>query len=494
MRRRTPDMALEPVDTRASIAVDLGAESCRVSLLRWVDRRPEITLVHRFANAPREVDGGLHWDLAMIEAGLDDGLRRCAAIAKDGVRSIAVDGWAVDYARVDAGGKALADPFCYRDERTIKAERALHRKIGPERMRELTGVQLLRINTLYQLYADQLQGLPEGRQWLNLPEYILSRWGGARVAEHTNATHTQMVELYQRQWCREIFNAAHLDLAAAPKLVPPGTEIGKLSGPLAELTALRDTVLIAPACHDTASAIAGIPATGNDWAYISSGTWSLVGTVLEQPRNGTAAAEENFTNLGAVGGRICFHKNVNGMWLVRQCIEKWALDGRTFTVQELVAAAERIAKPQGLLDVDDPDLLLAGRMPQRINAQRKRKGFEVLDERPENAPMFASLIFHSLATRYAKVLDRVAFHSGKKLKRLFIVGGASQNDYLNRLTREATGLELFRGSAESSTVGNFAVQMAVLEGSRDAVTGAYAEQVSRWAGLFVATLEQSVMK
>jgi rhamnulokinase len=494
MRRRTPDMALEPVDMRASIAVDLGAESCRVSLVRWVDRRPEITLVHRFANAPREVDGGLHWDLAMIEAGLDDGLRRCAAIAKDGVRSIAVDGWAVDYARVDALGKALADPFCYRDERTIKAERALHRRIGPERMRELTGVQLLRINTLYQLYADQVQGLPEGRQWLNLPEYILSRWGGARVAEHTNATHTQMVELYQRQWCREIFNAAHLDLAAAPKLVPPGTEIGKLSGPLAELTALRDTVLIAPACHDTASAIAGIPATGNDWAYISSGTWSLVGTVLEQPRNGSAAAEENFTNLGAVGGRICFHKNVNGMWLVRQCIEKWALDGRTFTVQELVAAAEKIAKPQGLLDVDDPDLLLAGRMPQRINAQRKRKGFEVLDERPENAPMFASLIFHSLATRYAKVLDRVAFHSGKKLKRLFIVGGASQNDYLNRLTREATGLELFRGSAESSTVGNFAVQMAVLEGSRDAVTGAFAEQVSRWAGLFVAALEQSVTK
>jgi rhamnulokinase len=139
-------------------------------------------------------------------------------------------------------------------------------------------------------------------------------------------------------------------------------------------------------------------------------------------------------------------------------------------------------------------LLLAGRMPQRVNAQRKRKGFEVLDERPENAPMFASLIFHSLATRYAKVLDRVAFHSGKKLKRLFIVGGASQNDYLNRLTREATGLELFRGSAESSTVGNFAVQMAVLEGSRDAVTGAYAEQVSRWAGLLVAALEQSVTK
>ncbi len=494
MRKRTPDMALLPADKRASIAVDLGAESCRVSLLRWVESKPEITLVHRFANAPREVNGGLQWDLEMIEAGLGDGLRQCAALATEGIRSIAVDGWAVDYVRVDADGNALADPFCYRDERTIKAERALHRKISAERLRELTGVQLIRINTLYQLYADQLQGLPDGRQWLNLPEYILSRWGGARVAELTNATHTQMVELYQRQWCREIFSAAHLDLASAAKIVPPGTEIGRVSGALAQLPSLRDTVLIAPACHDTASAIAGIPATGNDWAYISSGTWSLVGTLLEQPQNGEAVAEENFTNLGAVGGRICFHKNVNGMWLVRQCIEEWAADGRVWTVPELVAAAEKIARPHGLLDVDDPDLLLAGRMPQRINAQRVRKGLEALNERPENAPVFANLIFHSLASRYAKVLDRVAFHSGKKLKRLFVVGGASQNAYLNRLTKEATGLELFRGAAESSTVGNFAVQMAVLEGSRDAMTGAYADQVSRWAGLFVGVLEKAATK
>ena len=491
--RRTPDTTLLPADKRASIAVDLGAESCRVSLLRWVSGKPVITLVRRFQNAPREVDGGLRWDLAMIEAGLEAGIRECARLADEGVRSLAVDGWAVDYVRVDAEGEALADPFCYRDERTVKAERALHRKIGPERLRELTGVQLMRINTLYQLYADKLQELPEGRQWLNLPEYILSRLGGARVAEHTNATHTQMVELYQRQWCREIFSAAHLDLAAAAKIVPPGTEIGRLSGPLAELPALRDTVLIAPACHDTASAIAGIPATGNDWAYISSGTWSLVGTVLEQPRNGEAA-EENFTNLGAVGGRICFHKNLNGMWLLRQCIERWAADGRVWTAQELVTAAEKTAKVHGLLEVDDPELLLAGRMPQRINAQRVRKGFDALDESPDNAPAFASLIFHSLASRYAKVLDRVAFHSGKKLKRLFVVGGASQNDYLNRLTAETTGLEVFRGAAESSTVGNFAVQLAVLAGSRDAVTGAYAEQVARWAGLLADALEQDAAK
>jgi rhamnulokinase len=488
MKRRA-DAALLPTDTRASIAVDLGAESCRVSLLRWVGDKAEISLVHRFANAPREADG-LRWDLAMIVAGLDEGLRRCAAIATEGIRSIAVDGWGVDYVRVDAEGRPLADPFCYRDERTVKAERSLYRKISPERLRELTGVQLLRINTLYQLHADRLQKLDEGRQWLNLPEYILSRWGGARVAEYTNATHTGMVELYQRQWCREIFSAARIDLAGAPKLVPPGTTVGRLSGPLADFPALRDTVLIAPACHDTASAIAGIPATGDDWAYISSGTWSLVGTLVEQPRNTKDAANENFTNLGAVGDRICFHKNVNGMWLIKQCVDQWAIDGRVWSVPELVAAAEKVAKPHGLLDVDEPELLLAGRMPQRINAQRVRKGFEVLDESAEGAPLFASLIFHSLAARYAKVLNRAALYGGKKLKRLFVVGGGSQNEFLNRLTQEATGLEVLRGAAESATVGNFAVQMAVLEGSRDAVTGVYAEQVSRWAGVFVAALER----
>jgi len=492
--RKTPEMALLPEDARALVAVDLGAESCRVSLLRWIDGKARITLVHRFANAPREVEGKLRWDLAMIEAGLDEGLRKCAAIATEGVRSIAVDGWGVDYVRVDAEGRVLADPFCYRDERTVGAEQLLYKKISPARLRELTGIQLLRINTLYQLYADRLEGLPEGRQWLNLPEYILSRWGGARVAELTTATHTQLVGLYDRQWCQEIFEAAQLDRSCAAELVPPGTEIGRLSGPLAELPALRNAVLIAPACHDTASAIAGIPATGDDWAYISSGTWSLVGALLGQPQNAAAAESENFTNLGAVGGLICFHKNVNGMWLIKQCMDQWAAEGRSWDVAELVAAAEKVARPVGVLYVDEPDLLLAGGMPQRINAQRVRQGLEPLEEGPEGAPAFASLIFHSLAARYAKVLDMVALHSGKKLKRLFVVGGASRNDFLNRLTAEATGLEVFRGSAESSTVGNFAVQMAVLEGSRDAVTGALAERVSLWAGMFGAALERDFVE
>ena len=471
------------------VAVDLGAESCRVSLLRWHSAHPSVELVHRFPNNPREYEGGLRWDLRSIVEGVEEGLRKCADIAPEGIRSIAVDGWAVDYVRVDKAGAPLADPFCYRDERTIKAERAAHRKCSQERMRELTGIQIMRFNTVYQLYADALAGEEDGKQWLNLPEYLLAHWGGARVAEYTNATHTQLVELYKNQWCREIFQALKLDLACAPKLVPAGTEVGKLRGPLAELPAFADCSLVAPACHDTASAIAGIPATGNDWAYISSGTWSLVGTLVEQPRNGDAAAAENFTNLGAVGDRICFHKNVNGMWLIRQCLEQWALDGRIWAITDLVAAAEQTPCPAGLLDVDDPDLLLQERMPQRINAQRQKRGLEALDESPGNAPEFATLIFHSLAARYAKVLDRVATLTGKRLKRLFIVGGASQNAFLNRLTQEATQLEVFRGAAESSTVGNFAVQLAALEGSRDAITGAYAEPVARWAGLLCEAMQ-----
>lgn len=467
---------LAPRDARASVAVDLGAESCRVSLLRWQSGKPSITLVHRFANAPRMKDGELRWDLAAIEAGLDDGLRQCAEAAAEGIRSIAVDGWAVDYVRLDADGRPLADPFCYRDERTVEAEQMLHRSIGLARLRELTGVQLLRINTLYQLYADLLQGAPQGSCWLNLPEYILSRWGGAPVAEYTNATHTGMIALDDRQWCAEIFAAAGLDINHAPKIVPPGTIVGRLRGPLAKLPPLADAELIAPACHDTASAIAGIPAEGDDWAYLSSGTWSLVGTLLERPCTTSAAAEENFTNLGAAGGRICFHKNVNGMWLIRQCMEQWDAAGGAWSVPELVAAAEIAARPEGALDVDDPELMLAERMPERINAQRTQRGFAPLDESPAGAPAFASLIFHSLAERYAEVLRRVAVHSGKRLKRLFVVGGGSRNEFLNRLTSEATGLDVLRGPAESSTVGNFAVQMAALEG-----VGDDAIAVGRWA-------------
>lgn len=472
--------ARAPKDARASVAVDLGAESCRVSLLRWVDGTPRHTLVHRIANGPVQREDGLHWPLEQIVSGMEEGLRKAAELAPEGIRSIAVDGWAVDYVRLDAAGEPLAEPFCYRDPRNEQSERELHAQVSPQRMREITGIQQMALNTLYQLYADKLAGAEPAR-WLNLPEYLLARWGAEPVAEFTNATHTQLVETHSHGWSREIFRDAGLAMECASRIVPPGTMLGKLHGPLAELPAFADTELIAPACHDTASAIAGIAASGEDWAYISSGTWSLVGTLTLEAVNGPAARAKNFTNLGGVGGTNCFHKNVNGMWLLKQCQDAWAQQGHAPHIAELLQAAEGEPAPAVLLDVDDPDLMRMGEMPQRINRQLAAKGAATLPETPENAAAVTSLILHSLAARYAEVLRFVAEETGKELKRIFIVGGGCQNKLLNRLTAEATGMQVCCGSPESSTLGNFAVQLATLEGEANASSLHFRDEVYQWA-------------
>jgi rhamnulokinase len=451
-----------PADQRALVAIDLGAESCRVSLLRWSSDGPAIELVHRFPNHAMERPGGLRWDIHHIVYELEQGLTACAAIATEGIRSIAVDGWAVDYVRLDAHSNPIADPFCYRDQRTLASEPQLHQRLSAERMRDITGIQLLRINTAYQLFADDETVRP--LRWLNLPEYVLHHLGGRAVSEATNASHTQLLGL-DGQWSPEIFAAVNAPLNSAPTLVPPGTDLGPLTGPLAVLPAFAHTRLLAPACHDTASAIASIPDTNDDWAYISSGTWSLVGTVLTSPINTQLARSENFTNLRGVDNTFCFHKNVNGMWLLRQCLEAWnqapTLDPLTIT--QLIEQAAAIPPRNYTLDIDDPDLLLPGHMPDRINAQLRRRNLPELDPTPDNAPAVASFLFHSLAARYAEVLRNVATITGKQLQRLYIMGGGSQNELLNRLTAEATGLQVLRAGTECSTLGNFAAQLAALE-------------------------------
>jgi rhamnulokinase len=452
------EVPLSPKDQRALVAIDLGAESCRVSLLRWEDGHPNIHLVHRFPNHAIDRADGLRWDINVILTELDRGLTDCASLATEGIRSIAVDGWAVDYVRLNAQGNALADPFCYRDERTLASESLLHQRLSAESMRDITGIQLLRINTVYQMFADSrdLRILP----WLNLPEYVLFRLGGRPMSEVTNASHTQMLGL-DGQWSPEIFSALEAPLHSAPTLVLSGTDLGALTGKLAKLPAFANARLIAPACHDTASAIASIPDTGEDWAYISSGTWSLVGTVLDSPINTQQARSENFTNLRGVDGTFCFHKNVNGMWLLRQCMEAW--NHELLTITHLVEAAAAAAPREYTLDVDDPDLLLPGHMPERINAQLRRRGLPELDPTPQCAAELASFLFHSLAARYAEVLQNVATITGKHLQRLYVMGGGSQNELLNRLTAKATGLQVVRIGTECSTVGNFAVQLTALE-------------------------------
>jgi rhamnulokinase len=349
----------------------------------------------------------------------------CAGIATEGIGAVGIDGWAVDYVRLDDDGNHIANPFCYRDERTISAEQEVHRILSPAKLYGLTGVQLLRINTLYQLYADCQAGIDPTKKWLNLPEFVTYRLGGRPVAEYTNATHTQLVDLASKQWCWEIFESTGLERKAAPEIVSTGTIVGTVRGDLSELIAFRQTQLIVPACHDTASAIAAIPASGDDWAFVSSGTWSLVGTVLDKPCVTQEARAMNFTNLGGVGGTTCFLKNVNGLWLLRQCMEEWEFRGFAWSLGELLNKCASLPAPAALIDVDDPQLMVPGNMLAKINAQLECAGNRPLSSEGADLPVVANLILHSLAARYAEVVSSVARIAGKTLRRLFVVAASS---------------------------------------------------------------------
>ena len=466
---------------QALIAVDLGAQSCRVSLLRWRDSTPEIQEIHRFPNAPVATENGLRWDIRRIVDGVMTGLRMCADAAPPGIASIGIDGWGVDYVRVDRDGKPMGDPYCHRDERTTKAMEQVFQHISPERLYALTGIQILELNTIFQLYADQQAGIDAGARWLNLPEYVSYVLGGRAVSEYTNATHTQLVTLGKPEWCDEIFEATGLARSAAPEIAAPGTVIGRVRGELSRIAQFSDTKLIVPACHDTASAISAIPATGNDWAFISSGTWSLVGTVLASPCVSDSAREMNFTNLGGVAGTICFLKNVNGMWLLRQCMDEWEQWGYAWKLEELIRRCEQLPAPRILIDVDEAPLMHPGDMLAKINAQLKAASAPQLEVNDEGIPAMANVIFYSLAKRYADVLACVARITGKKLRRLFIVGGGSKNGLLNRLTASCTGLEVIPGSSECTTIGNFAIQLAALEGHGENGEGVTTDAVAHHA-------------
>lgn len=475
-------MVMEPkLKRKALIAVDLGAQSCRVSLLRFERDEPVVSVVHRFSNAPVSSDRGLHWNIEEIWEGVQAGIRACAARAPEGIASIGVDGWAVDYVRMHESGLPESAPFCYRDVRTERSEKEVHTLIPPSRLYELTGTQILRINTIYQLYADKLARKDVTTPWVNLPEYVTYRLSGVAVAEYTNATHSGMVAVGVHRWSKEVFDAVGLNLTAAPRIVASGTTVGNLRGDLSELSALQDTKIIVPACHDTAAAIAAIPATGDDWAFISSGTWSLVGTVLDAPCVTDEARTQNFTNLGGIGGKICFLKNVNGMWLLRQCMDEWEANGVIWKVEDLLAACESQLAPSHLIDVDAPELMVPGSAIEKINAQLTAGGGRPLVADSIDAPATANLIFHSLADRYAKVIRSIEATALKKLRRVFIVGGGNKNQLLNRLTRDKSGLDVILGSSESTTIGNFAIQLAALDGAWIPGIGVPAEAVAKHA-------------
>jgi rhamnulokinase len=473
-----PDSSARP---RRVVAIDLGAESCRVSLLNWQPKGATLRIVHRFHNGPHERDGHLYWDLSYLREGLLEGLRLAARGVSGPIDSIGVDGWAVDYVRVDDEHKPLQDPFCYRDPRTEKIPEQFWKTLPAERLYAITGVQMLRFNTLYQLIADHHDGLPDGTCWLNLPEYILCSLGGRAVSEFTLATHTQLVSATDRVWSPEIFRAAGLDQSKAPELVPPGTVVGQLHGELAQLPEFRNTQLIAPSCHDTGAAVAGIPHSGDDCAFISSGTWSLVGTVLDRPCLSEAAFRQNISNEGGLEGSTRFLKNVNGMWLIEESMRHWHSQGKDWSIASLIEACRSLPAPKEFLDVDHSELLLSGHMPQRINSVLKLSGHAPLPEGPEAAPQFANLIFHSLAVRYTEVLRMISEVAGKKFRSVYVVGGGNRNTFLNQLLQESSGLEVIRGPVECSTIGNAAIQFAALEGKTGSNFGVSRAAVAEWS-------------
>jgi rhamnulokinase len=456
--------AAPPRETLARIAIDLGAESCRVSLLRFRGGRAHIDLVHRFPNGPVRQGSTLRWPLAHILSSLDEGLRIAADRAPEGIASIAVDGWAVDYVRLAPDGKPLADPFCYRDERTVASKAAAEAIIAPQALFACTGAQPLRINTLYQLLADAASGIDPRAPWLCLPEYILHSLGAPRVAEYTNATHTGLVDLASRSWSESLFAQLRIPLSAAPSIVPAGSILGPLRGPLAELPAFHQTLLIAPACHDTASAIAAIPISLHDAAYISCGTWSLVGTLVDRPIATPEAFSARFTNQGSASGGFLFHTNVNGLWILKQCMDSWAAQGRAWALDDILREAAALPAPAALLNVDADPLLLEGEMPERIQQQLADSGQEPIPNPPDNQPRFVRLILESLAARYAEVLSNLQRITGRNVTRIHVLGGGSRNALLLELTARRTGLPVDAGNAESSTLGNFAVQIVAQNG------------------------------
>ena len=463
----------------ARVAIDLGAESCRVSLLRWKNGVPAIEIVHRIPNGPVHRGASLHWPIATILAGLEEGLRKAAAIASEGIASVAVDSWGVDYVRLATDGSPLHEPFCYRDERTVATKEAADKVIPPFDLYQRTGAFPLRLNTVYQLLADPASAIAHGTPWVMMPEFILHHLGARRVSEFTHATHTGLVNLKTGNWDQEVFRRLDLSLEAAPPIVRAGTVVGQLRGPLAKLDAFRNTQLIVPACHDTASAIAGIPSSLESRAYISSGTWSLVGTLTSVPVTTHHAFDAGYTNLGAATGDLLFHSLINSMWVLKQCMDSWASQGRPWKIEALIEeAAERTTT--GLLDMDAETLMLDTEMPQRINSELERLGYDPIPDVPGNESAIARVIFESLAMRYAAALANLEKMLDRKLTGIHMIGGASRNKLLVRLTEERTGLPVEIGQAEGTTIGSFAVQLASSEAKGQPIS---AEAIRHWAAL-----------
>jgi rhamnulokinase len=442
------------------VAFDLGAESGRVLLGSLENGHLELEEIHRFPNGPVAIADSLRWDVLHIFEELKDGLCKVAALGFP-VAGISSDSWGVDYVLLHGNEPLLSAPFHYRDARNEGAlERAFEVLPADEIFAE-TGIQFMQFNTLYQLHADRLQRaglLGSADRFLNIGDYFNFLFSGVGKAEESLASTTQLYNPCARTWSAKLVEKFGLPARILPEIVASGTRLGPLLPAIAAETGLENVQVIAGCSHDTAAAVAAVPAEGEDWAYLSSGTWSLLGIETPQPIINSWSRQFNFTNEVGFGGRIRFLKNISGLWIVQECRRAWAQEGREYSYEKLAALAEEAEPLRSFVDPQEERFGKPGRMHEKISAYCQA----TLQPVPATPGAMIRCALESLAMCYRQTLNKLERATGKKTARLHIVGGGSKNSLLNRFTADATGIPVLAGPSECTGIGNVMVQAIAL--------------------------------
>ena len=439
---------------KAYLAFDLGAESGRAALAELHSGILTTKEVHRFSNHPIEIDGTLRWDVAHLWSEIRRGLN-----SLDGVKlgGIGVDAWGVDYALLDERGELLENPYHYRDRRTEGVMEEVFRKMSRDEIYRTTGIQFMPINTLYQLYAAHRYApsiVAAARKLVTIPDLFNYWLTGKAVCEFTNATTTQMVDPVRRVWARDLMQQVGLRADLPSPIVESGTILGPLLGGVVSNSILNGTPVIAPACHDTGSAVAAVTARDGT-AFLSSGTWSLLGTELDAPVLTPEALAHNFTNEGGVNGTTRLLKNVMGLWMLQGCRNCWSARGKIGSYEDLVELANRSPAFVHLVDPDDESFLRPTDMVAAIDqfCSRTHQPF------PASEGAYIRCIFESLAMKYRLTLRSLEKICGRSIDQIRVVGGGSKNRLLNQFTADATGRRVLTGPAEATALGNIAIQV-----------------------------------
>ena len=441
------------------LALDLGAESGRTMVGSLASGILSLAETHRFVNQPLKLPSGLHWDIASLWKEIKKGI--AISSSQFQLESLAIDTWGVDFALLDETGTLLDIPFHYRDSRTDGMLQIALQRLSREYIFAQTGIQFMQLNTLYQLLAmllNQDPSLAAAETFLTIPD-LLNHWlCGSLCCEFTNATTTQCFNPITRTWASPLLEALGIPTHIFPPLCEPGTVLGSLPPVLVAETGAPPLPVIAPACHDTGSAVVAIPAQVQDFAWLSSGTWSIMGAEVLQPCLTPQALAYNFTNEGGVFGTWRLSKNIMGLWIIQECRRAWESQGTHRTYAQLTQLASA-AKP--FLAVIDPDAQLffhPGDMPSKVIAYCAESGQAI----PKTEGEIVRLVLESLALKYSTTLQQLEQLVGRRLDPIHIIGGGSQNDLLNQLTADCTGRTVIAGPVEATAIGNVLLQSIAL--------------------------------